>query len=196
VNDGVVSAFWNAPVANSDHRQLATTCAINMTKCVADLNHTYKPHDLELDLIVVVTTAPSVVGNTELAHGMRYTCVGKAVCDAKTLYNQAGRYKVGTLACSDTVKHLDHTWVTVELDQSAQLYTVLDQYPHMTTPDHIKIARATHCKFLQAYREERYDMAIKIANSLKSAWNHKLKDYYTMMIDHCELLRSQQGHTI
>ena len=191
VNDGVITAFWNAPVCVHDHREQEIKCALVMRQSMSELNRTHRSSMLVIDAIVSVATAESVVGNTGSADAWHYTCVGKAVREANSLCNQADRYKVMAMACSDTVKHLDTTWVTAELDETTHVHALLDQYPQMATPDHIKIARATHRKFLTAYREQRYDMAIKIAHSLKSAWNYKLRDYYTTMISQCELMRSQ-----
>jgi len=191
VTDGVVTAFWNAPIPVGSHREQAIRCALVMTQSLLELNKTHRSSVLVIDAIVAVATAESVVGNTGSADAWHYTCMGKAVREANSLCNQADRYKVMAVACSDTVKHLDTTWVTALLDETTHVYALLDQYPQMATPDHIKIARITHRKFLNAYREQRYDMAIKIAYSLKSAWNYKLRDYYTTMIGQCELMRSQ-----
>lgn len=196
VNDGVITAFWNAPVSIPHHREQAIKCALGMRQSVAQINGTPGLGGIVIDITVAVASAEAVVGNVGSGDGMHYTCTGRAVCEANSLYNQADRYKVSAIACADTVKHLDSTWVTVELDDTVPVYALLEQYPHMTPPDHIKIARATHRKFLTAYREKRYDMAIKIANSLKSAWNYKLKDYYIAMIVQCELAKSQMNNII
>jgi len=43
-----------------------------------------------------------------------------------------------------------------------------------------------HVKFLTAYRNQRWDMAIIIANSLKTSYQGDLKKYYTTMINRCQ----------
>lgn len=42
-----------------------------------------------------------------------------------------------------------------------------------------------HHKFYTSYLDRRWDMAIVIANSLKTAWNGNMKTYYETMVSRC-----------
>lgn len=46
-----------------------------------------------------------------------------------------------------------------------------------------------HYKFYHSYLDKRWDMAIVIANSMKTAWNGEMKQYYEYMIARCNFYK-------
>lgn len=76
-----------------------------------------------------------------------------------------------------SIIHIDKVYMN---DQIIQLGILL---PVSQTVNQININQ--HYKFYQSYLDKRWDMAIVIATSMKTAWNNELKTYYDVMISRC-----------
>ena len=192
-----IMAFWNAPLDVERQQNKAVLSAMQMLKHLKGLNEELaRDNLLPINIGIGLNTGEVVVGNMGSNQRFDYSCLGDAVNLAARLEGQSKEYGVKIILGHNTASHLDTGWVTVELDNIAvkgktegvKIYTVLDHY-NMDLPDHIKISQSTHRKFLSAYREQRFDMATKIAQSLTTAWDYKLKDYYAMMLERIQHLR-------
>lgn len=81
-----------------------------------------------------------------------------------------------------SIVHLDKVYMN---DQIIQLGTLL---PIGQTVNQINVNQ--HYKFYQSYLDKRWDMAIVIANSMKTAWNNEMKTYYDIMISRCRYYKT------
>lgn len=106
-------------------------------------------------------------------------------------------YQVSNIITDTEVATLSKKPVLIELDtiiaenskNPTQIYTVLKTTIDNKSLSYDVIHHHQHIKFLAAYRNQRWDMAITIANSLKTSYDGSLKKYYTIMIDRCQHLK-------
>lgn len=100
-------------------------------------------------------------------------------------------YEVSNIVSTDDLASVNPSCIVIELDTVVDetsstpivLYTLLKIDDNNLSYD--AVHHNQHTKFLAAYRSRRWDMAITIANSLKTSYRGCLKKYYTMMIARC-----------
>lgn len=95
-------------------------------------------------------------------------------------------YNIQTIIDDSSVHLIDPKYILeldkVEYPYETNIYTLLN-----TKINEPEISKTQHEKFLKAYQQERYDMAISIGTSLKTAWNSILSNYYSAMINKCKI---------
>ncbi len=179
-----IMAFWNAPIDVADQRSKAISSALEMLEHLDSLNlELEKDGLLPISIGIGLNTGSVVVGNMGSDQRFDYSCLGDAVNLASRLEGQSKGYGVKIIIGEETSKGLDG-FILVELDQIAvkgkaegvRIYTILGHGNPLPTQ------ASQHAKFINAYRSQRWDMALVIAKSLRTAWDGKLKDYYEMMI--------------
>lgn len=192
-----IMAFWNAPMDVEKQQNKAVASAMQMLEHLKGLNEELAQDNLlPINIGIGLNTGEVVVGNMGSNQRFDYSCLGDAVNLAARLEGQSKDYGVKIILGHNTASNLDASWVVVELDtiavkgktEGVKIYTVLGYY-NMDMPEGIKKAQSAHKKFLAAYQEQRFDMALKIAHSLSLAWDYKLKDYYAMMTDRIRYLQ-------
>jgi len=192
-----IMAFWNAPLDVDQQQNKAVASAMQMLEHLKGLNQELaRDNLLPINIGIGLNTGEVVVGNMGSNQRFDYSCLGDAVNLAARLEGQSKEYGVKIILGHNTASHLDPGWVVVELDtiavkgktEGVKIYTVFTYY-NMDMPEGIKKAQSAHKKFLAAYQEQRFDMALKIAHSLSLAWDYKLKDYYAMMTDRIQYLQ-------
>lgn len=192
-SSGIV-AFWNAPLDIKDYHEQAVKSSLEIIKSQTSLNQNKL---LPLGISIGISTGDAIVGNTAQFGKFDYNCVGRPVNLSCELANQTRNYGVNIILDEETVSGLDKTWVVVELDvifvpnmnTNIRIYTVLCQYI-MESPQTVVISKTVHAKFLNAYREQRWEMAMTIASNLKLSWNGQLSNYYSIMIEKCRKLKN------
>lgn len=105
-------------------------------------------------------------------------------------------YQVSNIISDDEMSSLPKKSILVELDsvmsettnKPITIYTKL-KINNNTGVSYDLIYHTQHIKFLTAYRNRRWDMAITIANSLKTSYDGGLKQYYTTMINRCQFYK-------
>ena len=193
-----IMAFWNAPLDVEQQQAKAVDSALKMLEHLTELNRELAIDGLlPINIGIGLNTGAVVVGNMGSDQRFDYSCLGDAVNLASRLEGQSKSYGVKIIIGESTANGLSDDFVKVELDLIAvkgkvdgvRIYTVLG-HSDIDKPQNLAICYGQHAKFLAAYRGQRWDMAIVIANSLKTAWNSKMKDYYEMMIERCKELKS------
>jgi adenylate cyclase len=127
-----------------------------------------------------------VVGNMGSDQRFDYTCLGDGVNLAARLEGQTKPYGVKLIVGPQTAKSVGDVYQIVELDliavkgktEPARIYTVLPFFDHP--------GEKQHDKFLQLYREGKWEIAKKFASDLKKCWQGELSDYYDLMISRIE----------
>jgi adenylate cyclase len=192
-----IMAFWNAPLDVEHQQEMAVKSAVEMLSHLKSLNQELaKDNLLPINIGIGINTGEVVVGNMGSSQRFDYSCLGDAVNLAARLEGQSKDYGVKIVLGYNTVSALSNDFITVELDtiavkgktEGVRIFTLIDQQL-IGKSQHLNSAINQHQKFLESYRDQRWDRATILARSLSTAWNYQLKDYYHMMIKRCETLK-------
>ena len=175
-------AFWNAPLDDPDHAKNAVRTAMDMLKDLEAFNAEIEKEGIPaFGMGLGINTATVVVGNMGSDQRFDYTCLGDGVNLASRLEGQSKPYGVKLVAGPRTADMVRDVYQVVELDliavkgktEPARIYTVLEEFD--------EIGEKQHKKFLELYRQGKWDMAIRFARDLQYCWKGQLNDYYRMM---------------
>lgn len=111
-----------------------------------------------------------------------------AIEDGLKIEEYTNTYKVNVIV-DENAQHLINPKYILEIDDisDSKFYTMITN--KVIEPS---ITMSHHHKFISAYYQKRYDMAISIGTSLKTAWDSSLSDYYSAMINKCKSLKSNE----
>jgi adenylate cyclase len=175
-------AFWNAPLDNNKHALDAVRTAFQMLKDLETFNEEVKSEGVPaFGMGLGINTATVVVGNMGSDQRFDYTCLGDGVNLAARLEGQTKPYGVKLIVGPQTAESIGNVYQVVELDliavkgkkEPARIYTVLD----VADP----AGELLHKKFLELYRQGKWNEAINLIKDLKRCWNEELNAYYEMM---------------
>lgn len=122
-----------------------------------------------------------------------FVTIGGKNLPARNRYKKYEKvYQVSNIFSTKELSDFNKSTILIELDNIAdenssgplQVYTIIETNDKNLSYD--LIHHNQHIKFLTAYRNQRWDMAITIANSLKTSYDGSLKKYYHMMIGRCQ----------
>ncbi len=175
-------AFWNAPLDNNKHALDAVRTAFQMLKDLEIFNEEIKGEGIPaFGMGLGINTATVVVGNMGSDQRFDYTCLGDGVNLAARLEGQTKPYGVKLIVGPQTAELVGSVYQIVELDliavkgktEPARIYTVLDVSDGA--------GELLHKKFLDLYRQGKWDEALNLIKDLKRCWNEELNAYYAMM---------------
>lgn len=180
-------AFWNAPLDNNKHALDAVRTAFQMLKDLETFNDEIKGEGVPaFGMGLGINTATVVVGNMGSTQRFDYTCLGDGVNLAARLEGQSKPYGVKLVLGPQTAELVGDVYQVVELDliavkgktEPARIYTA---FPFYDAAGHLQ-----HDKFLQLYREGKWETAKKFASDLKKCWQGELVNYYDMILERME----------
>ena len=135
--DGI-AAFWNAPITQLDHAQLACDAALRMLKTLPDINAKWA-HQLGqfLRIGIGINTGPALVGNSGSKRRIKYGPRGSTVNMASRIESATKSIGVPLLVSASTAKQLGEKFLRFNMGQFAlpgfkdpcQLFRVFD--PHI-----------------------------------------------------------------
>ena len=175
-------AFWNAPLDNNKHALDAVRTAFQMLKDLEIFNEEIKGEGIPaFGMGLGINTATVVVGNMGSDQRFDYTCLGDGVNLAARLEGQTKPYGVKLIVGPQTAELVGSVYQVVELDliavkgktEPARIYTVLDVSDGA--------GELLHKKFLELYRQGKWNEALNLTKDLKRCWNEELNAYYAMM---------------
>ena len=103
-----IMAFWNAPIENSKHREMAVKSALEMTVALADLNTHLNAEGLpKINIGIGINTGEALVGNMGSEQRFDYSVIGDAV-------NLASRLESSSKTLGKTLVIGDETRKTIE----------------------------------------------------------------------------------
>ena len=114
-------AFWNAPVENPKHAELAVQAAQKMMKTIYKVNDIISAQgqvSFDLRIGIGVATGECVVGNMGSKQRFDYTVLGDVVNLASRLEGQTKGYGITTVLCKNTAEAvLDKKEIVLEIDK-------------------------------------------------------------------------------
>jgi adenylate cyclase len=186
-------AFWNAPLDNNKHALDAVRTAFQMLKDLETFNEEITREGIPaFGMGLGINTATVVVGNMGSDQRFDYTCLGDGVNLAARLEGQTKPYGVKLIVGPQTAESVGNVYQVVELDliavkgkkEPARIYTVLDVAD--------SAGELLHKKFLELYRQGKWDSALNLTKDLKRCWNEELNAYYAMMEERIENLKFEE----
>ncbi len=130
-----IMAFWNAPIENKKHRELAVKSALEMTKALQQLNNVLVTEGLpQINIGIGINTGDALVGNMGSEQRFDYSVIGDAVnlasrleSSSKTLgrtivIGEDTRHSIETLYQFDYIDSIKVKGKTEEI----KVYTIKD----------------------------------------------------------------------
>ncbi len=130
-----IMAFWNAPIENKKHRELAVKSALEMTKALQQLNNVLVTEGLpQINIGIGINTGHALVGNMGSEQRFDYSVIGDAVnlasrleSSSKTLgrtivIGEDTRHSIETLYQFDYIDSIKVKGKTEEI----KVYTIKD----------------------------------------------------------------------
>ena len=103
-----IMAFWNAPIENKKHREMAVKSALEMTKALAELNVRLQAEGLpQINIGIGINTGDALVGNMGSEQRFDYSVIGDAV-------NLASRLESSSKTLGKTIVIGEDTRHTIE----------------------------------------------------------------------------------
>ena len=128
-----IMAFWNAPIENKKHRELAVKSAIQMTIALAELNVQLQAEGLpQINIGIGINTGDALVGNMGSEQRFDYSVIGDAVNLASRLESSSKTLKK-TIVIGEDTRHTIETMYRFEYidsitvkgkTESIKVYTV------------------------------------------------------------------------
>jgi len=175
-------AFWNAPLDNKQHALDAVRTSFQMLKDLEIFNEEVQREGIPaFGMGLGINTATVVVGNMGSTQRFDYTCLGDGVNLAARLEGQSKPYGVKLVVGPQTAELVRDVYQVVELDliavkgktEPARIYTIFDVADGA--------GELLHKKFLELYRQGKWNEALNLIKDLKRCWNEELNAYYEMM---------------
>jgi len=188
-------AFWNAPLDNKQHALDAVRTSFQMLKDLEIFNEEVKSEGIPaFGMGLGINTATVVVGNMGSTQRFDYTCLGDGVNLAARLEGQSKPYGVKLVVGPQTAELVRDVYQVVELDliavkgktEPARIYTIFDVTDGA--------GDLLHKKFLELYRQGKWDAAINMIKDLKRCWNEDLNAYYEMMEKRIQDLKIEEPY--
>ena len=159
-----IMAFWNAPVENPKHAELAVEAAQKMMKTIYRVNEMISSEgkvSFDLRIGIGVATGECVVGNMGSKQRFDYTVLGDVVNLASRLEGQTKGYGITTVLCKNTAKAVQNQKeLVLEIDKirvkgktdPETIFGLLEENADMTE---IKIVS----RYLELFREGKFQEA-------------------------------------
>lgn len=208
LGDGIM-AFWNAPLEQSYHAELATQACFELTQCIVKVredlskNEQYNAIDFsQLSIGVGINSGLATVGNIGSQHRFDYSVIGDAVNLTSRLESQCKHYKLDNIVSEDTLKKineagrqniLDPTLETLPIDcikvvgrqKATMCYTLVNKFLFQNE----KILQK-HREFFDHYSAGKFLEARLVLKALVK-FDTTLQHYYSMMLQRCEELQAR-----
>lgn len=203
-NDGTLIKFigdaslhvHGAPLDDPDHAYTAVITAQEMIKAVEDFNVVLEAqHRPPVGMGAGVNTGQTLIGNIGAKTKFGYDVLGDSVSTAARLEGQTKAYGVLLIIGPNTNEQVQDRIFTLELDCIAvkgktvglQIYTPLILYPG--SHGEYELSRLEHDAMLQCYRDQKFDDAAMMCDTLTGEFDGQMDGYYKMWKDRCREMK-------
>ena len=206
-NDGTLIKFigdaslhvHGAPLDDPRHAYTAVKTAQQMIKAIEEFNvglvASGKP---PVGMGAGVNTGETLIGNIGAKSKFGYDVLGDSVSTAARLEGQTKSYGVLLIIGPNTNEIVKDEIFTLELDNIAVKGKTIGL--NIFTPLHTEgvdmaayqASRLNHNVMLKAYRQQRFDAAIKAAKELMGSFDGQMDHSYELWIERCEFMKTQK----
>ena len=205
-NDGCLIKFigdaslhiHGAPLDDDRHAYRAVKTTIEMIKAVDEFNaHLASIGKPPVGMGAGVNTGKILVGNIGAEGKMGYDVLGDPVSVASRLEGQTKGYGVLVIIGPDTYKEVKDDFFCLELDCIAVKGKAvgLNIYTPLLNTNGVDMAayqasRRNHNSMLKAYRNQRFDEAVKMCKFLIGQFDGQMDHYYELWIERCKEMKT------
>jgi adenylate cyclase len=187
----------NAPIDDPNHPATCVRTGLQMLKAVERFNEEIiipqgRP---PVGMGAGINTGLGYIGEMGSTQRHSYDVLGDAVSTAARIESKCKEYGCLLLVGGATVEQCKDEFFFLKIDDLAvkgktvgiPLYTVLDN-----VKPHYKTSKRRHDRMHDLYRKQLFDEAIEECKILKTDFDGKMEQYYTMWIDRCEYMKTQE----
>lgn len=185
----------NAPIDDPDHPKTAVQTGLNMLKAVEKFNDKITSEGRPpVGMGAGINTGLGYLGEMGSTKRHSYDVLGDAVSTAARIESKCKEYGCLLLVGENTYNATKDDFFYLKVDDlqvkgksvGLSIYTVLDG---MTKG--MGSAQKKHDQMHEAYKEQRFDDAIRLCKMLYTSFDHKMESYYDMWIERCEYMKTQ-----
>ncbi len=177
-----IMAFWNAPIDQENHRELACRSVLEMRTALQRLND---ERTMNLQIGTGLNTGPSCVGNLGSDQRFSYSAIGDAVNVASRIEGLTKQYGLDNLASGETIKSGDG-FQFMEIDlvgvvgraEPLSVYHVVD---HMNETESFDFK--VHEEFISTYRCGDIKHASSLLKTLLDTAPEEFQKVYSIYAD-------------
>jgi len=186
-----IMAFWNAPLDEPNHVELACVTCLEMIRELKKLQEKWAKENIPvLDIGVGLSTGEAVVGNMGSHKRFSYTAMGDIVNLGSRLEGLNKEYGTHVIISHHTYKHIMNKFLTRKLDfvkvkgkkVAIDVYELIDKEGNEKLKKFIKIYENS----LEFYKKQKFDDAIK---EFKKALSLKEDKACEVMIERCNYFK-------
>jgi len=186
----------NAPNDDPEHPRTAVQTGLNMLRAVDKFNDKITAEGRPpIGMGAGINTGLGYLGEMGSTERHSYDVLGDAVSTAARIESKCKEYGCVLLIGENTHDATKDDFFYLKIDELAvkgktvgiRIYTVLDG----VKKDYYD-SKQLHDQMHKAYQTQKFDQAIYICERLKKHFEGKMKDYYTMWIERCEYMKTQE----
>ena len=185
----------NAPIDDSEHSKTAVQTGLLMLKAVEKFNEKITAEGRPpVGMGAGINSGLGYLGEMGSTERHSYDVLGDSVSTAARIESKCKEYGCVLLVGENTYKETKDEFFYLKIDDLAvkgksvgiTIYTVLDD----VKKDYHN-SKKLHDQMHEAYQSQNFDEAIYHCERLKKHFEGKMKDYYSMWIERCEYMKTQ-----
>ena len=185
----------NAPIDDSEHSKTAVQTGLLMLKAVEKFNEKITAEGRPpVGMGAGINSGLGYLGEMGSTERHSYDVLGDSVSTAARIESKCKEYGCVLLVGENTYKETKDEFFYLKIDDLAvkgksvgiTIYTVLDD----VKKDYYN-SKKLHDQMHESYQSQNFDEAIYHCERLKKHFEGKMKDYYSMWIERCEYMKTQ-----
>ena len=185
----------NAPIDDSEHSKTAVQTGLLMLKAVEKFNEKITAEGRPpVGMGAGINSGLGYLGEMGSTERHSYDVLGDSVSTAARIESKCKEYGCVLLVGENTYKETKDEFFYLKIDDLAvkgksvgiTIYTVLDD-----VKKDYHTSKKLHDQMHESYQSQNFDEAIYHCERLKKHFEGKMKDYYSMWIERCEYMKTQ-----
>jgi adenylate cyclase len=186
-----------APIDDPNHPKSAVRTGLNMLHAVEKFNEKITSEGRPpIGMGAGINTGLGYLGEMGSTARHSYDVLGDAVSTAARIESKCKEYGCLLLVGETTYEATKDEFFYLKIDDlqvkgksvGVSIYTVLDINVKPAT----RKSQEMHKRMHEAYRNQKFDEAIDLSNKLMRHFEAKMSGYYTMWIERCEYMKTQE----